>query len=83
MPGVADGNKDEKTQIPQIVQPNEKFRQKKILMAIIQYNTMQPFTAKFLECSIKKWQTAGEVQRGKHRGVTFMSGEKRSGNSKV
>lgn len=61
------------TQMPQIVQPNEEFRQKKkkILMVIIQYNTRQPFIARFLECSIKKWQTAGEVQRGKYKGVTF------------
>lgn len=60
-----------KIQIHQIIHPNEDFRQKKILMVIIQYNTMQSLIARFLECSIKKWQAAGEVQREKHRGITF------------
>lgn len=72
-----------RTQILQMVQPNNKFRPKNILMVVIQYNTMKPFILRFLECSIKKWQTAAEVQRGEHRGVMFMFGKKKSRNSEV
>lgn len=44
---------------------------KKKSMVMIQYNTMQPSIAGFVECSIvEKWLGTVEVQRGKHRWVT-------------